>query len=147
MNFQIVFGGEGEYCAQRGELGDGSESLIEIDTFNLCEALGDESSLVLLDSPVWASFDMKDPLATDDLSTFGPRDDIIDVELLLSSHFVFTGCEPLDGIRAGHCFVVSLWLGSLGVGEVGAGTVGRNIVSWIVVRDGGTNCTLGTRIR
>ena len=121
--------------------------MIEIDPFDLCEALSDESSLVLLDSPVWASLDMKDPLATNDLSTFGPRDDIVDVELLPSSHFIFASCEPFDGIGTGHCFVVSFWLRSIGVSEVGAGTVGRDIVLWIIVGDGRTNVTLGTRVR
>ena len=121
--------------------------MIEIDPFDLREALSDKSSLVLLDSPVWASLDTKDPLATDDLSTFGLRDDIIDVELLPSSHFIFASCEPLNGIRTGHCFVVSFWLRSLGVGEVGAGTIGRDVVSWIIVRDWRTNVMLGTRVR
>ena len=142
-----MFSGEGEYCAQGGELGDGGESLVEINPFDLREALSDKSGLVLLDGPIWASLDMKDPLATDNLSTFGPRDDIVDVELLPSSHFVFTSCEPLNSIGTGHCFVVSLWLGSLGVSKVGTGTVGGDVVSWIVIRDRGTSCTLGTRVR
>jgi hypothetical protein len=112
----------------------------------LCEALGNESRLVLLDSSIWASLDTKNPLAANDLSSFGPRDNVINVKLLPSSHFIFTSCEPLDSIGTGHGFIISLWLGDLSISKVGTGTVGGNVVSWVIVGNGKTNGTLETRV-
>src|SRR6266851_1604462 len=90
---------------------------------------------------------MKNPLAADNLLSFGPRDDVIYVELLPGSHLVFTCCEPFDGVGTGHGFIICLWFGSLGNGEVGVMTVGGYIVVWVVIRDGGMNGALGTRVR
>jgi len=90
---------------------------------------------------------MKNPLAADNLSSFGLRNDVVHVKLLPGLHFVFTCHEPFDGVGTSHGFIICLWFGSLSVGEVGAMTIGGYVVVWVIVRDGGTNGALGTRVR
>jgi hypothetical protein len=119
--------------------------LIEVDAFDLCEPLSNEPGLVFLNCAVWAPFDAKDPFTSNDFPSFGPRYDVVHVQMLPGLHLVFAGREPFGSIWARHGFVVGLWFGYLSIGDIGAVTVGRDVVAWIVVGDRRTCAALGTR--
>jgi hypothetical protein len=121
--------------------------LIEVDAFDLCESLSNKLGLVFLNTAVWAPFDAKDPLASNNLPSFGPGDDVVDIELLPSSHLFSTGREPFSGVWAIHGFIIGFWLRSFGISNVGMVTIGGDSIAWVIVRDGRTYCALGMRGR
>jgi hypothetical protein len=121
--------------------------LVEVDAFNLCEPLSDEASLILLNTAIWALFDVENPLASNDLPSLRPRYNVIHVQVLLSLHLIIAGREPFGGIRASHGFVISLQLGNVGVGDIGTMTIGGDVVMRVVIRDRRMGDVLGMRGR
>jgi hypothetical protein len=99
----------------------------------LCKSLDDELGLVLLDGPVWALLNMKDPFAANDLSFLRLRDAIIHIKLLLSLHLIFLGYEPFESIRTSYGFIISLWLRGLSISKVGTMTVEGNVIAWVII--------------
>jgi len=79
VDLQVALGGECKYSVEWRELRYRSESLVEVDAFNLCEPLSDEVSLILLNTAIWASFDAENPLASDDLLSLRLRYNVVHI--------------------------------------------------------------------
>ena len=102
----------------------GAKGLIEINAFDLYKPLGDDACFVFLNSAVRSMFDMENPLATYNFTTFWPRNDVVDVKVLLYSHLLFIDDEPLSSIWAGHGLVICLWLRGLHISDIGMVIIG-----------------------
>jgi hypothetical protein len=137
--FKVAFSSKGKDSVEGREFGDRSKGLVKINAFDLGESLGDNAGFMLLYAAVRSTFDMKYPFAAYDFAAFQPRDDVVDIQVLSSLHFFFTGSEPLGSVRAGHGFIICLQLGGLGVSDIGTMPVGQDAIAWIVIGDRGTS--------
>jgi len=124
VDFKVVLGCKCEYSMEGGEFGNWGKSLVEVNALNLSEALCNDPSFILLNAFIWATLDMENPFASNNLPSFWLRNDVIDFQVLPSVHLIFASCEPLGSIRTGHGFVVCLRFRDLSIGGVGAVVVG-----------------------
>jgi hypothetical protein len=147
MYFKVTVGGEGEDGVERREFGNWCKGLVKVDTFNLGETLCDDAGFMLLYTAVSTVFDMKDPLAAYDLVAFWSRDNVVNIQILPGSHFLFAGSEPLSSIRASHGLIVCLQLGGLSICDVGVVLVRQNAIARIIIRDRKASGAFGTRER
>jgi hypothetical protein len=120
--------------------------LVEVNAFNLCEPLSNKASFVLLNTAIWASLDMENPLASDNLLSLRLRYDVVHVQVLPSLHLIIAGHEPFGSVSAGHGFIIGLWLGDIGVGDIGVMTVGGDVVMWVLLGMGGWMVCLGQEV-
>ena len=74
-----MLGCECKDSSERGEFCHRGEGLVEIDAFNLREALGDDSGFVFLNGTVGSPLDAEDPFTPNYLAAFRPGDNVIDV--------------------------------------------------------------------
>jgi hypothetical protein len=79
VEFQIVLGCECEDSLERGEFRHRGKGLVEIDAFNLHEALGNDSGFVFLNGTIGSLLDVEDPFTPDYLAAFWPGDVVVDV--------------------------------------------------------------------
>jgi hypothetical protein len=103
--------GEG---SDRGELGDGSEGILEVDTWALGEALGNEASLVLDDNSALVLLGFEDKLGPDRSMASGDlaRRDALECVWRVLSLVTSLLMAPLpeSGLDGLHCLAVGDWV-------------------------------------
>ena len=129
-------------------MGDGCEGLVEIDSFDLGEALRDNAGLILLNFAIGSAFLAVDPLAADYLLAIQPRHNLEDfhglerLPLFLACSFPHGHVQPCHGL-------VRLWLRACvrlsyaGMFSVAWSTfVRRDVIAWVIAMNGCVGVTL-----
>ena len=101
----------------------------------MSETLSDDACLVLLYAAVGTMFDTKDPFAAYNFVAFQPGDDVVDVQVLPSTHFFLTGSKPLGGVQTSHSLIVHLWLRSLSIGDIGMVLIRGDTIVRVIIQD------------
>jgi len=79
VDFKVLLGCKCKDSVEGGKFGDRSKYLVEVDALDLGETLGDNASFVFLNTSIRATLDTENPFASDDLSSFQLRDDVVDI--------------------------------------------------------------------
>jgi hypothetical protein len=79
VDFKVLLGCKCKDSVEGGKFGDRSKYLVEVNALDLGETLGDNVSFVFLNTSIRATLDMENPFASDDLSSFQLRDDVVDI--------------------------------------------------------------------
>ena len=91
---------KGEHCTDGGGLHNWAECLIKVHTRSLCEAAKDPACLVPLKRAISLQLVLEDPLAGDDISPRGARNEVPSVVLQERPMFFFHSSPPI-GVSKG----------------------------------------------
>jgi hypothetical protein len=94
MDRPILRHNERKNDADGGRFNDGTESLVEVNARLLCETTNNPTCLVASKRSIGIEFVMKDPFATDDVSTGRGRDESPGLVLEKSVIFFLHGLAP-----------------------------------------------------
>ena len=124
-------------------MGDGCEGLVEIDSFDLGEALRDNAGLILLNFAIGSAFLAVDPLAADYLFAFRSRHNLEDfhglerLPFFLACRFPHGRVGPCHGLGVRFGFRVSVRPSYAGMFSVAWSTfVRRDVIAWVIAMNG-----------